>query len=217
MKRYSVAIYPSQQIIDLVKTMKGYLKSKIYWYNSCNSVAHITICEFEIDESQIDELKRKLHEICDTFSPFQVYLDDFSTYENGAFFITLNENSKSSFKPQIKKTQKPAINSKKKSSNPEVEKIEKKPTLKSIMKKTQETLRISNMKKSNDPHISVARRLTPEKIKIASQLFTTIESDFLCKEIVLREFDPIKKQYFVIETFPFGSNPKTELIQGTLF
>lgn len=185
-KKYSVAIYPSQDIIDLVKTMKGYLKSKIEWYNSCNSTAHITICEFELDDSELEKLKQKLSQICDTFTPFQVYLDHFGAYENsGAFFIAPNEESKID--------------------------------LKNILKKTQETLKALKLKKSDDPHMSVGRKLTPENLKIASELFTTIDINFSCKEIVLRELDPIKKQFFVIDTFAFGSNPQPELIQGSLF
>jgi len=215
-KKYSVAIYPSQEVIDAVKTMKDYLKSKIDWYSSCNSVAHITVCEFTIDESQIEKYKQKLFKICDTFTPFQVYLDDFGAYENaGTFFIDLNEN---------KKTKKPQINSGSKAVKPKTRKNEQpdenlivKDKLKFVMKKTQESLKIPNMKKSNDPHMSIGRKLTPENIKIASELFTTIESNFLCKEMVLRVLDPIEKQFIVIDTFPFGSNPQPELIQGSLF
>lgn len=185
-KKYSVAIYPSQEVIDAIKTMKDYLKSKIDWYNSCNSVAHITICEFTIAESEIDKIKQKLFKVCDTFIPFPVYLDHFGSYENsGAFFIAPNEDSKGKLKP--------------------------------ILKKTQEALKPLSLKKSDDPHLSIGRRLPPENLKIAAQLFTTIDIDFLCCEIVLRELDPIKKQFFVIDTIPFGSNPQSELIQGSLF
>jgi 2'-5' RNA ligase len=184
-KKYSVAIYPSQDVIDSVKTMKDYLKSKIGWYNSCNSVVHITICEFTIDESQISKYKEKLFNICDTFESFPVYLDHFGSYEAGAFYIAPNEDSKMKLKP--------------------------------IMKKTQDALQLSNLKKSNDPHLSIGRKLTPENLKIASQLFTTIEIDFLCHEIVLRELDPVKKQFFVIDTFFFNGNVKPELVQGSLF
>ncbi|RZJ55861.1 MAG: 2'-5' RNA ligase family protein [Flavobacterium sp.] len=185
-KKYSVAIYPSQDVIDAVKTMKDYLKSKIDWYNSCNSTAHITICEFTIDESQIDTYKKKLFKICDTFTPTQTYLDHFGSYDNaGAFFIAPNEESKNNLKP--------------------------------IMKKIQETLKSLKLKKSDDPHMSIGRKLTAENLKIASQLFTTIDIDFLCKEIVLRELDPIKKQFFVIDTFSFNGNSQPEFVQGSLF
>ncbi|KRD61191.1 2'-5' RNA ligase [Flavobacterium sp. Root935] len=89
--------------------------------------------------------------------------------------------------------------------------------LKPMMKKIQETLLISSKDRSDDPHISIGRNLTPENIKIARDLFTTINMEFLCDAIILREFDPIKKQYFILEIFPFGSNPQPELIQGSLF
>lgn len=186
-KKYSIAIYPSQDIIDLVKTMKGHLKSKIKWYNSCNSTAHITICEFELDDSELEKLKQKLSQICDTFTPFQVYLDHFGSFNPaGAFFIGPNEESGKK--------------------------------LENIMIKTQTALRSFKItKSSNNPHMTIGRKLSPEKIEIAKDLFTTIESDFLCREIVLRELDLIKEQYVVIETFPFGSNPQPELIQGSLF
>ncbi|MCD9575083.1 2'-5' RNA ligase family protein [Flavobacterium soyae] len=185
-KKYSAAIYPSQDVIDSIKTMKNYLKSKIDWYNSSNSVGHITICEFTITESEIDKYKQKLFKVCDTFTPFQVHLDHFGSYDNaGAFYIAPNEESKNNLKP--------------------------------IMKKIQESLKPLKLKKSDDPHMSIGRKLTPENLKIASQLFTTIDIDFSCKEIVLRELDPVKKQFFVIDTFLFGSNPEPEFVQGTLF
>ena len=185
-KKYSVAIYPSQDVIDSVKTMKDYLKSKIDWYNSCNSTAHITICEFTIDQSEIEKYKQKLFKLCDTFTPFPVNLNHFGSYDNaGAFYIAPNEDSTAN--------------------------------LKVILKKTQEILKPLRLKKSDDPHLSIGRKLIAENLKIASQLFTTIDIDFLCCEIVLRELDPVKKQFFVIYTFPFGSNPQPELIQGSLF
>ncbi|WP_337966175.1 2'-5' RNA ligase family protein [uncultured Flavobacterium sp.] len=184
-KKYSVVIHPSQDVIDSIKTMKELLADKVGWFNSKNSVAHITICEFKIDESQIDKYKQKLLKICDPFTPFQVLLDHYNSYENGAFFISPNEDSKMLLKP--------------------------------IMKKTQDALQLSNLIKSNDPHISIGRRLTPESLKIANHLFTTIDIDFLCDNIVLREFDPIKKQFFVIDSFSFNGNSQPEFVQGSLF
>lgn len=160
-RTYSVVFY-SKTVIEPVKEFKDLLKSKIDWYNSCNSEAHITICEFTIEESGLKKIKQKLSDICDTFTPFQVYLDHFGSYDfAGAFFIGLNEN------PTIKKTQKPLIEINKKVVKPNSQQIEKlviKTKLKSVMKKTQDSLKISNMKKSSDPHITVGRKLSLEKI-----------------------------------------------------
>lgn len=184
-KTYSVVFY-SNTIVEPVRKMKDFLRSKIKWYNSCNSEAHITICEFTIDESQLDSIKKKLIKICDSFTPFTVYLNDFGCYENaGAFYIAPDKDSENNLKP--------------------------------IMKKIQETLKSLKLKKSNDPHMSIARRLTPENLKTATELFTTIEMNFLCDSVVLREFDPVVKQFFVLDTFPFGSKPQEEFVQGSLF
>ena len=65
--------------------------------------------------------------------------------------------------------------------------------------------------------MSIGRKLIPENLKTASELFTTIDLQFECNEIVLREFDPVVKQFFVIDSFPFGSNPEPEFVQGSLF
>lgn len=87
-----------------------------------------------------------------------------------------------------------------------------------IMKKVHKTLDALTLEKSNNPHLSIARRLAPEKLKKANQLFTTIDLCFLCESIVLREFDENIKQFFVKDTFKFHNTPNNEaFIQGTLF
>lgn len=87
--------------------------------------------------------------------------------------------------------------------------------LKPIMKRFNESLRARDMQKNNDPHLSIARRLTPENLERARHLFTAIDVVFLCDSVVLRQFDENIKQFFVTDTFKFNGNP--ELIQGTLF
>ena len=85
------------------------------------------------------------------------------------------------------------------------------------MSKVQDALRNFKIGKTDDPHMTIARRLTPENLNKASELFNEIDIDILFDNIVLREYDPNKRQYVVIKTFPFGSNPQPELIQGSLF
>lgn len=184
-KTYSVVFY-SKELVEPVKKLKDFLRSKIKWYNSCNSEAHITICEFTIEESQLNSIKLKLFKISNTFTPFQVSLNHFDSFPGpGAFYIGVTEDSEKNLTP--------------------------------IMRKLHETLKFLKLKKSDKPHMSIGRRLTPENLKLASELFTTIDLQFHCHEIVLREFDPIVKQFFVIDSFPFGSNPEPEFVQGSLF
>jgi 2'-5' RNA ligase len=184
-KKYSIAFYTSETIIVLVKAMKKKLFEKVRWFNSKNSVAHITICEFIATDAAIEIIKNKLNLLCETFEPFEVYLNGFDSYSNGSFVITPNEDSK------IK--------------------------LKVIMKKVTKSLRSIKTKKSSAPHISIARKLKPDNLEIAKHLFTTVNTSFLCDTIVLREYNPIIKQFFITNTFTFNNNPQPEFIQGKLF
>jgi 2'-5' RNA ligase len=87
-----------------------------------------------------------------------------------------------------------------------------------IMKQVHKTLSMPSLKKSINPHLSIARGLDSEELKKANQLFTTIDLWFLCESMVLREFDENIKQFFVTDTFKFNNNPKNPtFVQGTLF
>jgi 2'-5' RNA ligase len=72
-----------------------------------------------------------------------------------------------------------------------------------IMSQFNESLHLNNMQINTDPHISIARRLSPHQLEIARKLFTKIDVTFLCDHIVLRKFDEKQKQYFVTDTFLF--------------
>jgi hypothetical protein len=183
--QYSLAIYPSETIISLIKSMKEQLAKEVGWFHSKNSVGHITICEFKATDKSIVIIKNHLSKLCDSLEPIEVHLNGFGFYPNGAFFISPDEDSKNTLKP--------------------------------IMKRFHESLSIKNMQKSDDPHLSIARRLTPEKLERAKSLFTTIDTFFLCDGVVLRQFDGHIKQFAVIDEFKFNNNPQPELIQGSLF
>ncbi len=165
--------------------MKEQLALEVGWFNSKNSVGHITICEFKATEIGIENIKNQIEKVCHTLSPQEVCLNEFGSFPNGAFFIAPDEASKKS--------------------------------LKHIMKRFHKSLLIPNMLKSDNPHLSIARRLKPENLLKANQLFTSIDLDFVCDSVVLRQFDEQKKQFFVINTFEFKGNSQPESIQQTLF
>lgn len=181
---YSVAIYPSEEVIALVKRMKETLSDKVGWFHSKNSVGHITICEFKATDAVIDKVKQQLLRLCDGLEPVEVYLNGFGSYPNGAFFIAPDTNSKNNLKP--------------------------------IMKRINDTLIIQHLHKSDDPHLSIARRLSPEQVQIAFRMFPFIDAHFLCNSVVLRKFNEQIKQFEVTDTFMFQGNPY-EGEQGTLF
>lgn len=183
---YSIVIHPSEDIIALVKTMKEELAEAIGWFNSKNSIAHITINEFEADAKAIERIKKQLLQITDALEPVTVHFDGYGSYpNNGAFFIAPDTVSKQQ--------------------------------LKVIMKAINDGLTIKAMFKSSEPHLSIARRLTPEKTAIANSIFTTMALHFLCDSVVLRKFNAERKQFDVTDTFQFNSNKQTAGTQGSLF
>jgi 2'-5' RNA ligase len=183
--RYSVAIYPSENVIALVKSMKLGLAKEVGWFHSKNSVGHITICQLKATDTEIEIIKNQLSSVCNALKPVEVCLNEFGSYPNGAFFIAPDAASKNSLKP--------------------------------IMQRVQESLHNIDMQINDDPHLSIARRLTPNKLERAKRLFILIDLHFLCDSIVLRKFDKKIKQFFVIDEFKFNNNPQPEGIQPSFF
>lgn len=184
-KLYSLVIHPPEEILVLVKYMKEQLATEVGWFNSKNSVGHITICEFTATEEIIEIIKKQITQLCNSLNPVNVHLNELGSFPNGAFFIAPDSESKKD--------------------------------LKHIMKHFNKSLRLHNMKKSDNPHLSIARRLSPENLEKAKQFFTAIDVDFVCESVVLRQFDENKKQFFATHNFPFNENPREQFIQGSLF
>src|SRR6478609_9409780 len=187
-KLYSLVIHPPEEILALVKSMKYQLATEVGWYNSKNSVGHITICEFKATETAIETIKKQISKLCDLLVPVAVHLNEFGSFPNGAFFIAPDNDSKKSLKHIMKRCHKSLlIPNIKKSDNPN-------PTIARRLKpenlvKTNRMFTTPNMKKSYNPHLTIARRLNPENLAIANSMFTTIDLNFICDSVVLREFD----------------------------
>ncbi|TKC10295.1 2'-5' RNA ligase family protein [Pedobacter polaris] len=83
-------------------------------------------------------------------------------------------------------------------------------TLTSLMKRIQKNLDIKNSYNSKDPHMSIGRKLSEQNVKIALQMFADVKLDFDCANLVLRKFNPNKRQYEIFsEDFKFlGVEPK---------
>ncbi len=78
-----------------------------------------------------------------------------------------------------------------------------------------ESTQIKKTITNTNPHLSIARRLSPEKLKIAQELFTSINLNFQITHLTLRKFDENLKQFIVYKEFPLLGKPKE--IQGSLF
>lgn len=92
--KYSVCFQPDNALVIQVQLMKIKLANKIGWYNSKNSLAHLTIAEFYASENEISRIENQIKRCCNRFSPVDVRLQSFDTYSNGTFFLKVEEVSK---------------------------------------------------------------------------------------------------------------------------
>lgn len=168
-KLYSIAIYPPDDIMHLVKKLKELLSDYISWFPSKNSKAHITIIQFHADEKELYIIKSFLTDFCSKKSPFNICLENFKNYLNGAFFIALDKETKF--------------------------------TTRGFMKQLQKNFPMKSFFKSSDPHMSIARQLDQQDIRIANHLFQNLNAEFECDSIVLRVLNENKGQFDVLEVY----------------
>lgn len=101
--KYSIAIHPSEDIIEDVKKMKELLAQRSDWFRSKNSIAHITICEFEATDEDLKKIYSELTKISAPIQPITVVTENFNSFPNGAFFIAIKEESKKLLRPIMKR------------------------------------------------------------------------------------------------------------------
>lgn len=106
MTKYSVVFHPSETVIEAVKQLKEQLSAKIGWFPSKNSLAHVTICEFEYEPAIYENIKSRIATYCRYQNPFEVTFTSFENYTNGAFFIAPNAESKTKMANIMKEIQK---------------------------------------------------------------------------------------------------------------
>jgi hypothetical protein len=92
-ERYSIVVYPQTETIDEVKVLKDLLWSKIGWYASRNSAAHVTIIEFLADQYELAFYKRCIEKICRSQSPQEVTFDSLSLSKFSQAIVLLPNDS----------------------------------------------------------------------------------------------------------------------------
>ena len=96
MAKYSIVFHPSDAVIESVRELKQQLYDKIGKFPSKNSLAHITICEFDYGSDTYTNIAERLSIYAQYKKPFEVTFNTFDNYTNGAFFIAPDPESKTS-------------------------------------------------------------------------------------------------------------------------
>ncbi|MDR2222520.1 MAG: 2'-5' RNA ligase family protein [Flavobacteriaceae bacterium] len=89
--------------------------------------------------------------------------------------------------------------------------------LKAYAKKVCSKIALPNIYKSNEPHLSIARKLDSDKLQKALTYFEQPHLSFICNQVALRRFNPQRGQYDIIDIFPFLGLPSMEVEQLSLF
>ncbi|WP_182921402.1 2'-5' RNA ligase family protein [Pedobacter planticolens] len=103
--KYSIAIMPNEKEINFVDELKNELHSKIGWYHSKNSKAHITITQFDATDDDIIFIVNRLKEIANYENPIHLNFDGVKNYSNGAIFLAPDEPTKNSLTALMKRIQ----------------------------------------------------------------------------------------------------------------
>ncbi|MEH3114288.1 2'-5' RNA ligase family protein [Pedobacter terrae] len=90
---YSIVVYPHSEAINDVKALKDTLWSKIGWYASRNSEAHITVIEFSADQYELDFYIRQLEKFCYSQKQQEVIFDQLSLSKFSNAIVLLPNNS----------------------------------------------------------------------------------------------------------------------------
>lgn len=161
------------ELLDEIKKIKQDLKSVIGWYSSVNALAHLTICEFHANEIQLTKVKQEVAQLIKNWQKELVFLNSFDAFKGGAFYIKPHQDSSLYLQELFK-----AVGLK----------------VKEIIPETY-TCRT--------PHLSIGRRLNDGQLEVAKSTFTSYSNSFLCDGIMIREFNPMRKQYDLKEFIQF--------------
>lgn len=61
---------------------------------------------------------------------------------------------------------------------------------------------------SDEPHISIGRRLEPERLEFAKKMLRSVDLSFMCNGVYIRRFNPDMGQYEPVDFVKFGNQSK---------
>ena len=162
-----------EELLEDINKIKQDLKSVIGWYSSVNSLAHFTICEFFADNLQLNIVMKEVSTLISNWPTQLITLHGFGSFENGAYYIKPDEPSTIYLEELFE-----AVGSRVKQVIPDVY-------------------------YSTYPHLSIGRRLDKAQLQIAKENYSSYSNTFLCKGVMLREYNPIRRQFDLKEFIQF--------------
>lgn len=179
--KVSLAFMPCERMNAKIKGVKEFLKSLVGWYASCNSAGHITICEFEAEKDELDDIVATLVDKLQYEHAQFVYFNDYSMFQHGETYTYY-------IKPTVQS--KFYLNQR---SEVIISTLKNRFSLKAI---------------SKEPHLTIGRRLEIDKIIQAKDHLKKVDLDFFCDSVFIRIFNPALKQYDIYSKISFGGKER---------
>ena len=149
------------------------MKSLIGWYSSVNALAHFTICEFWANKELLAKVKQEITKLIANWSKEVVTLNSFDAFKGGAFYIKPDGDFSLYLKVLFK----------------------------TIAVKVKEIIPEAYI--CTTPHLSIGRQLNEEQLEVAKRTFTSYTNSFICNGVMIREYNPMRKQYDLKEFISF--------------
>jgi 2'-5' RNA ligase len=178
---YSLAIMPFGAIAESVKRFKEKLKSEIgKSYGSWRAEAHISLDSFDADDACYPLVLAEYRRLVAKETPIEIAFSGFGHFDGfyPSFHVKVTDDSKERIKTLYSRIRQGV--------NPQIRK--------SYMRKWAD--------ESKEPHMTIGRKLQPQWIEKAYALFPHFEEQYLCDQLVIRQFRTELKQYQVIDVLP---------------
>ncbi len=172
-KLYSIAICAPESINEVVKEMKLKVAAGIGWYHNNNAEANISVMEFLATDFEIELVVAILKRFCRTHESAAVYFPGIASLPSSGTVFLEPSESSAVFIKNL------------------VKDIE---LPKSVIGRKPALLNLPIAKKLQQDHFRKAVRMLRN---------TRYDIGFQCDGITLRQFDPVKKEFFSKQMFAF--------------
>jgi hypothetical protein len=173
-KLYSIAICAPESINEIVREMKLKVAAGIGWYHNGGADANVSIMEFLATDFEIELVIGVLKRFCRAHESAAVYFPEVSSTPSSGAVFLEPSESSSAF-------------------------------IRGLVKEIELPKSVIGRKPAMI-HMPIARRLQQDHFRKAVRMLRNARYDigFQCEGITLRQFDPVKKEFFAKQLFSFA-------------
>ncbi|SDF80328.1 2'-5' RNA ligase [Dyadobacter soli] len=178
-----------------IGSVKQYFQKAYGCEQSANLRPHLTLFNCIIHEYKLERVIQGFEKVARRMAPFRIELDGFNKYEGGTFYVDLEEGSSQHVGGLVKNL--------------------KSETFDHLSKWASGEFRFCT-----DPHVTVARRMTPTQVNSASKewMYKKFQSSFRVTEMILLKRSLVSgSKCREVARMPLLGLPDQAFVQASLF